>query len=470
MIKWRDQVSMQKQELSSFGRSSGQVVTSDNKFTSMEGQPSLKNPYLEEDIDEDDSQASTLVGGQENFATSRNASSSSLRSAATLAGATMLPLDRSTSRVPLPRFPHPDINTGLTLHTNIPLAADSPGEFAGNSYFSPTADSPGSTRSSTQAYTYPFTPQALPNNGWRYDDNKHKTAPALARPPSRDGVGANNSFPINSRAMQSSSLAPSQTAQHIAMQSRLRSASTPDIHNPNSAGPRRYPNGQLQPSVDVPPLPTTHIAHMRLPINRSQTNSPTIGSLPVRSATQSPQLQSNRIQRQPPSPYEHDQLRQLRLQQAPVESRSNHQATHLVLPLQIMAPFPPPTQPIELGASEPNAGIKFPTQLKVKTLYDPQPCHVTIVVAIHIKFQSLADRIDSKMTKITSASIASGTARLRYKDDQDFVKIESDEDVRTAIETWGEVNEEALKDREHDEHNKRDIPDFELYWHETIPR
>lgn len=473
MIKWRDQVTMQKQELSSFGRGSGQVVTSDNKFTSMEGQPSLENPYLEEDLEEDDSQGSTLVGGQENFATSRNASSSSLRSAATLAGATMLPLDRSTSRVPLPRFPHPDINTGLTLHTNIPPNADSPGEFAGNSYFSPTADSPGSTRSSTQAYTYPFTPQALPSNVWRYDDNKHKTAPAIARAPSRDGAGANNSFPINNRAMQNPSLVPSQTAQHIAMQSRLRSASTPDIHNSSSSGPRRYPNGQLQPSVDVPPLPTNvspHIAHMRLPVNRSQTNSPTNGQLPIRSATQSPQLQSSRMPRQPSTPYEYDQLRQPRLQQASAEPRTNHQDEHPPPPLQIMAPFPIPTQQTELAESEVSAGIKFPTQLKVKTWFEPSPSHVTIVVAIHIKFQSLADRIDSKMTKITSASIASGTARLRYKDDQDFVKIESDEDVRTAIETWGEVNEEVLKDREKNEHNKKDIPDFELYWHETVPR
>ena len=107
MVKWRDQVTVQKQELSSFGRGSGQVVTSDNKFTSMEGQPSLENPYLEDDPEEDDSQGSTLIGGQDNF-TSRNASSSSLRSTATLAGATILPLDRNINRAPT-RFPHSDL-------------------------------------------------------------------------------------------------------------------------------------------------------------------------------------------------------------------------------------------------------------------------------------------------------------------------------------------------------------------------
>lgn len=281
----------------------------------------------------------------------------------------------------------------------------------------------------------------------------------MGRAPSRDGVGANNSFPINNRAMQNSSLSPSQNAQHIAMQSRLRSASTPDIHNGNSSVPRRYANGQLQPSVDVPPLPTNlspHIAHMRLPANRSQTSSPINSSLPVRSATQSPQLQSGRIPRQPPNSYEYDQTRQQRQQKLPIEPFNN---PHLGPPIQVMPLFPPSTQQIQPSQSEASTGIKYPAHLKVTIWFDPPPSHVTIVVTIHIKYQSLADRIDSKMNKITSASIANGTAKLRYKDDQDLVKIESDEDVRTAIETWGEVNESELR--------ANVVPDFELFWHET---
>ena len=312
---------------------------------------------------------------------------------------------------------------------------------------------------------YPFPPQTMPNNVWRHDDNKHKTAPAMGRAPSRDGPGTNSPFPTSGRGIQSPSLAPSQNAQHIAMQSRLRSASTPDIHNSNSSGPRRYANGQLQPPVDVPPLPinvSPHIAHMRIPVNRSQTSSPTNGSLPVRSATQSPQLQSSRMPRQPPNLYDYDQLRHQRQQQSSIELHSSHQELDLGPTLQIMAPFQASMAQAEPDPLQSSSEFKYPAHLKVTIWFEPPPSHVTIVVNTHIKYQSLADRIDSKMKKITSASIASGTARLRYKDDQDLVKIESDEDVWTAIVTWGETNEAEIR--------KGIFPDFVLFWREASGR
>lgn len=464
MIKWRDQVTTQKQQLSNYGRSSGQSGTSDNKFTSLE-KAALENPYLqEEDPDEDDSQGSTLVGGHDGLAASRNASNSSLRGAATLTGASMLP---PTNRIVLPRHPHPEHGAGtaaapLTLRTNLLPAGLSPGvELGGTSYFSPTAESPKSTRSSSQANTYQFSPPGNPVSSWRKDDNKHKTAPAMGRTPSRDGIGPPN-FPIGGRVLPGPSLTASQNAQYVAMaQLRSRSASTPDIHNHNNAGPRRYVNGQ-QPPMDsnpVPPLPSNlplYITQMRGPGNRSQTNSPVNGQPLIRSATQSPQLQREKVRHQPPQ-QEYDQF-------YPVKQQPHHQANDSRLAYQGIPhgmnsqAIAPSLLPGLAAQTSPTSGIPYPSHLKVKIWFDPSPSHVTIVVTIVIKYQSLADRIDSKMTKITSASIASGTAVLRYRDDQDLVVIESDEDVRTAIETWGEVHEQAL--------HAGKVPDFELLWRE----
>ncbi len=458
---------MQKQELSNFGRSSGQSGTSDNKFTSLE-KASLENPYLlDEDADEDDSQGSTLVGGYDGLAASRNASNSSLRGAATLTGASMLP---PTNRAGLPRHPHPDLSAGmstgsLTLRTNVLPGATSPsGDFAGNSYFSPTAESPKSSRSSSQANTYQFPHPGTLVSGWRNDDNKHKTAPAMGRAPSRDGIGSAN-FAIGGRVLQGASSVASQNAQYVAMaQLRSRSASTPDIHN--GSGPRRYANGHLQPSMDsnpVPPLPPNlppYMTQLRGPVNRSQTNSPVGGPALIRSATQSPQLQRERSrQHQSQQEYDHFYQNKQQQQQQANESRLIYHNTHPAMVSQAKATSPSPGIPLPPLLGSPTTGIPYPSHLKVKIWFDPPSSgHVTIVVTIVIKYQSLADRIDSKMNKATSASIASGTAVLRYRDDQDLVVIESDEDVRTAIETWGEVHEQELHDGK--------VPDFELLWRE----
>ena len=105
----------------------------------------------------------------------------------------------------------------------------------------------------------------------------------------------------------------------------------------------------------------------------------------------------------------------------------------------------------------------YPSQLKVKILFDPAPSHVTIVVPITIKYRTLVDRIDSKMVRVSSASIAKGNARLRYKDrDEDLIVIKTDEDVGDAIEEWGAVHEHKLRNGI--------IDDFELFWQEKPER
>ena len=104
-----------------------------------------------------------------------------------------------------------------------------------------------------------------------------------------------------------------------------------------------------------------------------------------------------------------------------------------------------------------------PSQLKVKIWFEPLPSHVTIVVSINIKHRSLIDRIDSKMEKVTEASIAKGTARLQYRDsDHDLITIKCDEDVVTAIEEWTEINRESICENV--------FPDFELFWIEIAPQ
>lgn len=104
-------------------------------------------------------------------------------------------------------------------------------------------------------------------------------------------------------------------------------------------------------------------------------------------------------------------------------------------------------------------GIQLPSQLRVKVAFQPYPSHVTIVVPNIIRYQTLIDRIDSKMERITHCSIAKNTARLKYMDsDGDLITIGNDEDIKDAISEWMEANDAALQ--------QSLTPDFELKWHE----
>lgn len=453
MLKWREQVQLQKKTLSDSARSSGQTGTSETEFTFMKNQGLFENPYLqEEDGEEDDNRTGMGPPSQSIFTTSRNTSSTSLRSNAAHSNSGLHSIDRATGRSAPPRFPLPEPvggpNAPLTLNTNFIPGAESPGEFNnGNSYFSPTADSPMSTRSSSQANMYPFPRQGTPTGGWSNEENKHRTAPAMGRVPSRDGPGPLNGYTINGRTRPSLPvMASSQASQHSAnMQSRLRSASTPDIHNSNAAQARRHANGQSSVgNIPVPPIPQ-HVAQMRAPVSRSQTSSPAMNQLPTRSATNSPQLHRDRVQHDTETEMYHRMRQQ---QRAEAESRLAYRGGHEAATVNHLA----------LPTATPE--IAYPTQLKVKIFFDPAPSHVTIVVPIVVKHRSLVDRIDSKMVKISSASISKGTARLRYKDmDGDNVCIDSDDDVQLAIEDWGSVHAKQLAEGT--------VSDFELQWQEV---
>jgi cell division control protein 24 len=81
----------------------------------------------------------------------------------------------------------------------------------------------------------------------------------------------------------------------------------------------------------------------------------------------------------------------------------------------------------------------MPTQLKAKVCFDEN--YVSMIIASNIQFRSLADRIDAKLARFTNHSIASGSVRLRYRDeDGDFVLIDSDEAVLEALLDWRETH------------------------------
>lgn len=64
-----------------------------------------------------------------------------------------------------------------------------------------------------------------------------------------------------------------------------------------------------------------------------------------------------------------------------------------------------------------------------------------MIIASNIQYRSLADRIDAKLARFTNHSIASGSVRLRYRDeDGDFILIDSDEAVHEALLDWRETH------------------------------
>ena len=393
---------------------------------------------------------------------SRNASSNSLRSGSNLRGSGG-PTSQLNSRTIQSRFPTSDPAVGvhgppLTLHTNLPRAAVSPAERAANSYFSPTLDSPSSVRSSSQASTFGYPRQATPSSGWTSEESMLNTSPPMTHAVNKEGRTQPNAYTIDGRTVTRPSLPAMtgpQSAQQLAVaQSRLRSVSSPDIHNPNTVGSRRAGNGQNPPidNVPVPPLPA-HMAQMRGP-NRSQTNSPINNQLPLRSTTQSPSLQRDRTAQPHPVQNGYGQLPQ---QSYGVRhERPQLQSSHTTSGLAPTAE----QRGLMIDTTE-SVNIPYPSQLKVKIWFEPHPSHVTIVVPIIIKHRSLIDRIDSKMEKISAASISRGSARLRYKDiDGDEITIGSDDDVQEAIAEWAQSQKHELW--------AGSIPDFELYWKERV--
>lgn len=79
-----------------------------------------------------------------------------------------------------------------------------------------------------------------------------------------------------------------------------------------------------------------------------------------------------------------------------------------------------------------------PTQLKVKVKVPSEGSSMTLVVPFNIGFEKLKDRIDVKLQRTTNLTLASGGVKLKYWDEDDYVSMQTDDDVQNAFETFKE--------------------------------
>jgi cell division control protein 24 len=416
--KWHTMIETQR---SSCLMEQKQRATSDTQLQSLIG-AKLENPYANQDDDDDYPRSSnwsdtTYIGSanpsQSSFNMSRNASSTSLRSRSATGG--------SGERNPHLSQGHPRMpssNGGLSLNTAV--GTSTPSDYGGNSYFSPidrdTPPQSASTRSSSQSAFAGYHRGHPSMNGYpRMEDTSYRnTAPALART-SQNGNPYMQQRTPNGRP----SLPPGPQS---SMQARMRSASSPDIH-PQVQNSRKYMSGENVPSV--PPIPS--YARQMAPPNRSQNNSPNGAGIGMPIRTSTPQGYGMPAGHRPPMPghhytydpsYGHD----ARKSQGHVPSHSTGRSL----------------SPVADTRQAPVDNF-MPSQLKAKVCYEEN--YVMMIIPSNIQYRSLTDRIDAKLSRFTNDSIASGSVKLQYRDeDGDFILIDSDEGVSEALLDWKEAS------------------------------
>ena len=85
----------------------------------------------------------------------------------------------------------------------------------------------------------------------------------------------------------------------------------------------------------------------------------------------------------------------------------------------------------------------MPSQLRAKVQFEDN--YVSMIIPSNIQFRTLTDRIDAKLSRFTNHSIASGSVRLRYQDeDGDYIWIDSDEAVHDALLDWREQHADKV--------------------------
>ncbi|KAK8237614.1 Pleckstrin homology domain-containing protein [Phyllosticta capitalensis] len=450
--KWVHQVDQQRRQFrDTTQRASGstkQSTTSATEFTyirDLQGQGPIQNPYAEADEDDDEVDVAEVTSGypgQTDFTLAQGEKGT--RSRSTTGESGVNPLD--TSRPPdlrtlPPRFPHGSIqNPPLSLRTQqLQAGAISPGNGPNDSYFSPSIESPISTRTSSSSSMFPFPRQHM-SNGWHGDDNVRFTAPAIGRHTSRDASSGSHIYSNGRGPVGRPSVAPTVSQNAINSQIRLRSASSPDIHN--HLPTRRTPGGSVP---DVPPFPS----HYAYPghVNRSQSNSPNIPTPTSMPRQSSPNIQREKqALRTPGSEINlHLDYPDSSRQDSRFTPGSSRTATPASSFEQQRTTTPGTDRPLSptLPAATPTE-VSIPSQLKVKVHCPSAGSTMTLVVSTNISFQSLKDRIDAKLQRSTNVSLSSGQVKLKYIDDDDYVSIQSDEDVQMAFETWKEQQRDQL--------------------------
>lgn len=399
MKKWYEGVDGQRKQHAATVQAGSSPDSAPADFAWMRDQTGLANPYAQQEDDDDDDEYSLPASAPIPNSTypgpnglPRNASSTSLRSRSTTGESAQSMASIARGPVPPARFPMNITAPPLSLQTQLASQMPSPGQRGGDSYFSPVAESPASSRTSTTSSMFPFPRQATPQGGW--DDHNRYTAPAMPRAPSRGSQTPADAY----RGPQRPSL--------------------PAMASQNQAGGRRLPNGSIssQPVPAVPGIPAHLQGHPAYDagIPRSQNNSP--NGMPMRTNTQSPGAQRERLAQQSSYP------------SVPQYNRSN--TTQVPMTAVDSRTMSPP-----LGSANSVGSDDLPNQLKVKVNCDGN--YVTLVAGYNIKYQTLVDRIDAKVGRFSNNSISQGTMRLRYRDeDGDLVTIEGDEDVRLAFQEW----------------------------------
>jgi cell division control protein 24 len=404
MRKWAEQVSNLRATYTQHSRASSRAtVVPNNEFYSLRD-VQFENPHTQDEEDDDDDFDGATLASHQSFSSggyplAGNESQSSFRSRSTTG---------ESSRAPPTRY-HMGTNTPiLSLRTSVNTT---PGPGEPESFFSPVSESPISTRSSGFSN---YSRGVAPVSGQWGDEQHRYTAPAMPRhqvtsyqptSTSRGVVSQRPSLPPNAHSTSN-------------IHSRMRSASSPDIANP---GHRSYQHEQapnIPPVPNLPQYPTAY-SHSPLVLNRSQSTSPAVPGVlgtqplvPMRSSTQSPSSQQSRLtgSMQRNVPASNGVTMAGRGAFAAAEARIEHTgvAQHLGLP----------------------------AQLKVKVHCESNMSSMTFVVSPNISFQTLKDRIDVKLQRSSNLSLSSGKVKLKYLDEDDYISIQSDEDVQMAFETW----------------------------------
>lgn len=380
---------------------------SDNEYIYLQSQQ-LVNPYREDDMDDYD-QPGYAESSSTQWSASRNASNSSLRTRQRSDTG-----DSGYSRHMRPTLPTGAMS-GLSLKTQQPSGVTSPSEsLRGNqSYFSPGAESPSSSRASTASSILGFPRQAVPSGQWQTNESRY-TAPA----PGRDTNG--NYYDAYGRTLSG------QHGRELAA-IRMRSLSGSD------ASGRR-------PPANPPPVPSVpaHLTNGAAYNNRSQTNSP---------------MSPEAFAKPSGGPPRGAPLDNSFYDRSRMHSEDPFHSSADITPLQI-----PPSS----AASPPLRSAGFdgplePSQLKVKVKVPTEGSTMMLVVSNNISYEMLRDRIDHKLQRNTAVSLSSGSVKLKYLYDEEYVSIQTDEDVQTAFETWREEHPEA----------RGQHPEIELFCHPT---
>lgn len=407
----------------------------------------MENPYQELEDDDYSQTSETLVRPSDGmsyseFNMSRNASSSSLRSRSATASSGSTLTHNSIGRNQ--RYMDPGVLP--PLNTKLSREMHSPGEYIGGaSYFSPIERDPtppsSSTRSSSQSAHVGYHRSHL-SGSIRPEDSYRNTAPAMARNIANSG---GNPYLVNGRTQGTRpSLPPGaiQNANQGSGQYRSRSASSPEA-NPNFQQNRKYVSGENVPNV--PPIPA-HVAKQMAPPNRTQNGSPNSTTMPIRSVV---------------SPYPGQPSQGLPPGSRP--SLTSHTYTYdpsyagyLDARKPAYGTTPLHMSSLERTLSQPlvnqsHDGEPFmPSQLRAKVQFEDN--YVSMIIPSNIQFRSLTDRIDAKLSRFTHHSIASGSVRLRYRDeDGDYIWIDSDEAVHDALLDWRETHVDEVKNGQYAE-------------------